>query len=65
MKRMFSNDHDVPIAYAFEVIADDGRTYEVLVHEDGMAYRVPVALERADDDLLEDTGGFIELPRAS
>ncbi|MEO1367588.1 MAG: hypothetical protein AAFX50_10465 [Acidobacteriota bacterium] len=62
---MFSNDPDVPIAYAFEVIADDGRAYEVLVHEDGMAYRVPVAPDRHGAVSTDDRGAFVELPRAS
>ncbi|MEM8996680.1 MAG: hypothetical protein AAGF23_17980 [Acidobacteriota bacterium] len=62
---MFSNDHDAPIAYAFEVIADDGRTYEVLVHEDGMAFRVPVVPARFGPGEPGGTGDFMELPRAS
>lgn len=54
---MYADEHDrAPIIYAFEVQAEDGRRYEVLVHEDGLAHRVPVA-EGIDED--------VELRRAS
>ena len=54
------NEHDrAPIVYAFEVQDEDGRRYEVLVHEDGLAYKIPMA-----ESIDEDTG-YVELRRAS
>ena len=57
---MYENECDrAPIVYAFVVEAEDGRRYEVLVHENGLAYEIPIA------DALDEGTGSVELRRAS
>ena len=48
-----------PLVYAFQVETADGRLYEVLVHEDGLAFKRPLA-----DELLDGATGYIEMRRA-
>lgn len=40
--------HAPQVCYGFEVTGSDGMRYEVIVQDDGLAFRRPIGTEQAD-----------------